>query len=175
MCPRARAVDFCCQALQAIPAAFVAGLRQALQAEGPQQYPPQADLALVGRVCRCNACAARFASLPGAWFRCLSKVNREPAKELVARALMLPVPGRAALSGVQLQQRLPRLWSNQRLFGHAKGAFTGAATPRGYFEDALAMARCFLDEIGELPLEKMQSNAAGAAGKWRFSAGWRNA
>ncbi len=39
------------------------------------------------------------------------------------------------------------------LFGHARGAFTGAATARsGYFEDA-ADGSLFLDEIGELPLD----------------------
>ena len=39
------------------------------------------------------------------------------------------------------------------LFGHAKGAFTGAlATKSGYFEDA-GEGTLFLDEIGELPLE----------------------
>jgi len=39
------------------------------------------------------------------------------------------------------------------LFGHAKGAFTGASgTTTGYFEDA-GDGTLFLDEIGELPLE----------------------
>ncbi|WIM06971.1 MAG: sigma-54 dependent transcriptional regulator [Candidatus Nitricoxidivorans perseverans] len=39
------------------------------------------------------------------------------------------------------------------LFGHARGAFTGAAGARaGYFEDA-ADGTLFLDEIGELPLD----------------------
>ena len=39
------------------------------------------------------------------------------------------------------------------LFGYAKGAFTGATSPRaGYFEDAQD-STLFLDEIGELPLE----------------------
>lgn len=39
------------------------------------------------------------------------------------------------------------------LFGHAKGAFTGASGPRaGYFEDA-SNGTLFLDEIGELPLD----------------------
>jgi DNA-binding NtrC family response regulator len=39
------------------------------------------------------------------------------------------------------------------LFGHAKGAFTGAvAAHSGYFEDA-GDGTLFLDEIGELPLE----------------------
>ena len=39
------------------------------------------------------------------------------------------------------------------LFGHGKGAFTGAATAKsGYFEDA-AEGTLFLDEVGELPME----------------------
>jgi two-component system nitrogen regulation response regulator GlnG len=39
------------------------------------------------------------------------------------------------------------------LFGHAKGAFTGANSAKsGYFEDA-GEGMLFLDEIGELPLE----------------------
>ena len=39
------------------------------------------------------------------------------------------------------------------LFGHAKGAFTGAAAARsGFFEEA-GEGTLFLDEIGELPLE----------------------
>ena len=39
------------------------------------------------------------------------------------------------------------------LFGHAKGAFTGATSAKaGYFEDA-GEGTLFLDEIGELPLE----------------------
>jgi DNA-binding NtrC family response regulator len=39
------------------------------------------------------------------------------------------------------------------LFGYAKGAFTGASSPKaGYFEDAQE-GTLFLDEIGELPLD----------------------
>ncbi len=48
---------------------------------------------------------------------------------------------------------IPEGTINSELFGHEKGAFTGAADGRkGYFETANG-GTIFLDEIGELPLE----------------------
>lgn len=47
---------------------------------------------------------------------------------------------------------IPQELVDSELFGHEKGAFTGAATARaGYFESANG-GTLFLDEIGELPL-----------------------
>lgn len=47
---------------------------------------------------------------------------------------------------------IPQELVDAELFGHEKGAFTGAATARaGYFESA-GGGTLFLDEIGELPL-----------------------
>ena len=48
---------------------------------------------------------------------------------------------------------LPEGTINSELFGHEKGAFTGATSDRkGYFETA-AGGTIFLDEIGEMPLD----------------------
>lgn len=74
-------------------------------------------------------------------------------KERVAFALHELSP-RAALPFLALNcAALSPSLVEATLFGHAKGAFTGAAGAKaGYFEDA-GEGTLFLDEIGELPLD----------------------
>ncbi|MCZ2723618.1 nitrogen regulation protein NR(I) [Marinomonas sp. 15G1-11] len=74
-------------------------------------------------------------------------------KELVAHALHKHSP-RAASSFIALNMAaIPRDLIESELFGHEKGAFTGANTQRrGRFEQANG-GTLFLDEIGDMPAE----------------------
>ena len=73
-------------------------------------------------------------------------------KELVAKALhRLSRRARGPLVAVNCAA-LPETLAESELFGHAKGAFTGADKPRaGRFREADG-GTLFLDEIGEMPL-----------------------
>ena len=74
-------------------------------------------------------------------------------KELVAKALHRHSP-RASESFIALNMAaIPKDLIESELFGHEKGAFTGAgATRRGRFEQA-GGGTLFLDEIGDMPAD----------------------
>jgi len=73
-------------------------------------------------------------------------------KELFARAIHQASPRNARPFVAVNCGAIPQELVDAELFGHEKGAFTGAATARaGYFESADG-GTLFLDEIGELPL-----------------------
>jgi DNA-binding NtrC family response regulator/pSer/pThr/pTyr-binding forkhead associated (FHA) protein len=74
-------------------------------------------------------------------------------KELVALSLHKGGGGRAEGPFVPVNcAALPETLAESELFGHERGAFTGAATSKvGYFEAAHG-GTLFLDEVGELPL-----------------------
>ncbi|MDO8251560.1 MAG: sigma-54-dependent Fis family transcriptional regulator [Rhodoferax sp.] len=73
-------------------------------------------------------------------------------KELVARAVHEASPrAHRALVAVDCSS-LPENLFESELFGHERGAFTGANTARGGLVEAASGGTLFLDEVGDIPL-----------------------
>ncbi len=108
---------------------------------------------LVGQSSAIRALTARLAALAGADTTVLVQGETGTGKERVAEALHLA--GRRAPKPLVVVDcgAMPATMIESELFGHERGAFTGAvASVPGAFERAHG-GTLFLDEIGELPLE----------------------
>ena len=108
---------------------------------------------LIGGSLAMQKLRAQLAQYGDSPFPVLIEGESGSGKEIVARCLHTATTRRnrpfLALNCAAISPSLVE----PTLFGHAKGAFTGAAGARaGYFEDA-GEGTLFLDEIGELPLE----------------------
>ncbi|TXT27350.1 MAG: Fis family transcriptional regulator [Gallionellaceae bacterium] len=131
-------------------------LRDALLAQQGEQRSRRQEEALLGIVGHSPAVQAMrsqialYAATP---FPVLIEGESGSGKELVAAALRVLGPNSKAPHVVFNCAAVSPSLIESALFGHSKGAFTGANTAQaGFFEEA-GNGTLFLDEIGELPLE----------------------
>lgn len=111
------------------------------------------DLVLVGKSPAMKTVFATLAKLIGNDLTVLISGESGTGKERVAKALH-ELSRRKAKPFVALNMAaIPRELIESALFGHEKGAFTGAtAKQTGAFEQAMG-GTLFLDEIGDMPME----------------------
>jgi DNA-binding NtrC family response regulator len=152
------AIDFI--AKPCAPAKIKQRLNEALELEQSGNRTPEKDTSLLGIIGQSPAIQTlrsqivMYAAMP---FPVLIDGESGCGKELIAGALQklgdansrpYKILNCAAISPTLLEATL---------FGHSKGAYTGANSAQaGFFEDA-ADGTLFLDEIGELPLD-LQAN-----------------
>ncbi|MCU0973843.1 MAG: sigma-54 dependent transcriptional regulator [Burkholderiales bacterium] len=128
-------------------------LTKALDARDAEQRARPGDIKIIGQSLLIQKLTQQINQYASAPFPVLIEGESGSGKELVARSLHQN-SDRAGKPFFALNcAAITPTLMEPTLFGHTKGAFTGAQAPRsGYFEDA-ADSTLFLDEIGDLPLE----------------------
>ncbi|MCX8087264.1 MAG: nitrogen regulation protein NR(I) [Rhodocyclaceae bacterium] len=134
----------------------VALVRRALEQGGP---PPEAASAasvapeILGQAPAMQEVFRAIGRLSQSHATVLINGESGTGKELVARALHRHSPRKDGPFIALNTAAIPRDLLESELFGHEKGAFTGAhSLRRGRFEEA-AGGTLFLDEIGDMPAE----------------------
>lgn len=121
----------------------------ALKADLDREYPVNG---MIGRCLAMQQVFSIIAKVAPTMTTTLVLGESGTGKELVARALHEQSPrSKAPLISVNCAA-LPDSLIEAELFGHEKGAFTGATTARLGLVEAANGGTLFLDEIGELPL-----------------------
>ena len=118
----------------------------------PMAQVQPAEQGLVGRAPAFQQMLALLARVAGAPAAVLLLGETGTGKELVARALHQASP-RAQRAWVPVDcSSLPETLFESELFGHERGAFTGATHARPGLVDAASGGTLFLDEVGDIPL-----------------------
>ncbi len=121
--------------------------------EGPDQEVPEEQLPLIGRSPAMQEIYRILARVLPTDLTVLIAGESGTGKELVARALHDYGKRRGGPFVAINMAAIPRELIESELFGHEKGAFTGAvARSAGRFEQAQG-GTLFLDEIGDMPPE----------------------
>ncbi len=137
--------------------------RKRLRAEVASLQRQLGETSMVGEsapVQRLREAIARVAPIPSP---VLIVGESGSGKELVARDLHRHGPGANGPFVAINSAALPENLVESELFGHERGAFTGAVTARKGAFEAAERGTLFLDEIGELPLPPRPSSC----GCWR--------
>jgi DNA-binding NtrC family response regulator len=107
---------------------------------------------LIGRAAVFQQMLALVARVAPAMATVLLLGESGTGKELVARAVH-EASSRSARALVPVDcSSLPENLFESELFGHERGAFTGANTARGGLVEAASGGTLFLDEVGDIPL-----------------------
>ena len=132
----------------AVAAAFARGRRTGEALSGPAEALP-----LIGRSPAMQEVYRVIARVIPTDLTVLISGESGTGKELVARAIHDLGPRRAGPFVAINMAAIPRELIEAELFGHERGAFTGAAVRMaGRFEQATG-GTLFLDEIGDMPVE----------------------
>jgi two-component system nitrogen regulation response regulator GlnG len=122
-------------------------------AAGADGHDPEEQLPLIGRSPAMQEIYRVLARLVGTDLTVMITGESGTGKELVARALHEYGKRRNGPFVAINMAAIPRELIESELFGHEKGAFTGAAQrAAGRFEQAQG-GTLFLDEIGDMPLD----------------------
>jgi DNA-binding NtrC family response regulator len=130
-----------------------AGSTAAPASESPAEAAGNGEIGIIGRCPSMQDLFGKIRKVAPTDSTVLIQGESGTGKELVARALHnLSRRAKAPLISVNCAA-IPETLIESELFGHEKGAFTGATAGRTGLVEAADGGTLFLDEIGELPLE----------------------
>lgn len=122
-------------------------------AESDEQFAELGDVAIIGRAASMQQVYRTLARVAPTDLSVLILGESGTGKELVAQAIHNSSRRRAKPFIAVNMAAIPRELIESELFGHEKGAFTGASSRNsGRFEQAQG-GSLFLDEIGDMPVE----------------------